>query len=282
MERYHIDLAGLHTVLQTPENIHISARLQPFLEQAQPTSDCVITVEERRALPLHSDTGSWYGLEYYDLQGGTSRIFHHHNWQQTAFAVTEMHTDGNITVGVLPEFLNYFVGSSGIFNRIGMENLLLQHHGLLLHASLIDYSGKGIAFTGPSGVGKSTQADIWKSYLGATVLNGDRAALRKKDDRWMAYGSPYAGTSGIYKKASVPLAAVVALRQAEKNRLRVLPAAEALQYIYPELSVHRWDKLFVDRVLDLALQLLADVPVYLLECVPEESAALLLKRGLAL
>ena len=50
------------------------------------------------------------------------------------------------------------------------------------------YKGKAIAFSGPSGVGKSTQAEIWKQCFQADILNGDRALLRKADQGWKAYG----------------------------------------------------------------------------------------------
>ena len=188
----------------------------------------------------------------------------------------------NIKITVLPDFAGYFSGSSGLFNRIGFENLLLQHRGVLLHASLIDYAGHGIAFTGPSGVGKSTQAQLWQTHLGAEILNGDRAALRKTESGWTAYGSPYAGTSQIYKNKNVPLDAIVVLRQSTKNFLRPMGLAEALTHIWSEISLRRWDASFVERAMELCAELLNDVPIYLLECLPEENAALVLKKGLSL
>ena len=102
------------------------------------------------------------------------------------------------------------------------------------------------------------------------------------DDGWYAYGSPYAGTSGIYCNDGAPLAAVVVLQQAAENRLRPLSAAEAFRHLYPQLSIHHWDGRFVEEATDLCLSLLEQVPVYLLECLPEADAALLLQKGLAL
>lgn len=282
MKEYHFVLAGLQTVLRTPEAVQISERLRPFLAETDRQPECIITVEQRNMLPVPSENGTWHGLEYYDRCGATVRIYHHKDVRLSAFGVTELLPDGNIVIAVLPGYLSYFAGSSGIFNRIGMENLLLQHHGLLLHASLIEYSRNGIAFTGPSGVGKSTQARLWERFLGATVINGDRAVLRKPDARWTAWGSPYAGTSGIYRNENAPLSALVVLKQAKENRLCALRPAEAMGYVYPEVSVHRWDRQFVDRAMDLMLRLLEDVPVYLLECLPAESAARLLKEELGL
>lgn len=282
MKNYYFTLAGLRTVLCVPFEISISESMQPFLCGSHQETDCTIMLRPCTHLPSFSNDGVWRGLEYYDCHQGNLRTFHCNAPQAEAFAVTQHLENGNIEIGVLPDYLSYFTGTAGIFNRIGMETLLLQHHSLLLHASLIKYKGKAIAFAGPSGVGKSTQADIWHNYLGADIINGDRATLRKEGDGWYAYGCPYAGTSGIYKNDSAPLAAIVLLEQAKENRLHRLTEAEAFRRIYQELSVHHWQRRFVAKATDLCLQLLAETPIYLLECRPEESAAELVKKGLCL
>lgn len=282
MKEYHLNLVGLRIALRTPNEISISDNLRPFLCKPHSEIDCTIELQSCLVLPSPSENGVWNGPEYYDSCTGTVRNFHCSTPDSAAFAVTQHFKNGNIQISVLPEKMHYFVGSAGIFNRINMETLLLQHFGLLLHASLIKYAGKAIAFTGPSGIGKSTQANLWHQYLDAEIINGDRAALRKDATGWTAYGCPYAGTSGIYKNASAPLAAIIVLHQAAENRLRQLTPVEAFRHIYPELSIHHWDISFVEKATDLAISLLNEVPVYELECLPEESAALLLKKGLML
>ena len=282
MHDYHLTLAGLHTLLRTPEEITISENLAPFLCAPREAPDCTIVLKVCVQLPAASENGIWHGPEYYELRDGTSCIFHYDVNKQAAFAVTQIFENGNIEIAVLPPCLSYFSGSTGIFNRIGLETLLLQRQCLLLHASLIKYKGKTIALAGPSGVGKSTQANLWHAVLGAEILNGDRAALRKAAGLWQAYGSPYAGTSGIYKNESGPLAAIVLLSQTEENSLERLSPREAFRQLYPEFTVHHWDKAFVEKATDLCLQLLAEVPVYRLSCRPEESAVTLLQKGLML
>ena len=192
-------------VLRTPGEITVSENLRPFLCEPHTMTDCTIALQVSASLPPRTETGVWRGPEYYDCQDGSMFVFHCKAPDEEAFAVTPLLKNGNVEISVLPEYLSYFSGTAGIFNRIGLETLLLQHQGLLLHASLINYAGRAIAFAGPSGVGKSTQADLWKKCLGAEIINGDRAVLRKNADHWIAYGSPYAGTSGIYKNNSAPL-----------------------------------------------------------------------------
>lgn len=282
MKNYYFTLAGLCVELRVPYEIDISENLQPFLCLKPRETDCVILLRPDAQLSAFSGEGVWHGLEYYDRHLNESRIFYCKSPHSEAFAVTRFFENGNIEINVLPDCLSYFSGTTGIFNRIGMESLLLQHFGLLLHASLIKYEDKTLAFAGPSGVGKSTQANIWQKFLGADIINGDRAVLRKNKGVWCAYGSPYAGTSGVYKNDSAPLEAIVLLEQAEENRLRRLNEAEAFSRIYQEFSVHHWQKDFVARATDLCLQLLSETPIYLLECRPDEGAAKLLKKGLCL
>ena len=282
MKKYFLEIAGLRTVLCTPDEITISDRMRPFLSSPHTRTDCVITVRSCSALSAFPESGVWHGAEFYDHCEEGSRIFHCSAPKAAAFAVTRLDGKGNITVDVLEAYLSYFQGTSGIFNRIGLETLLLRHKGLLLHASLIEYKGIALAFTGPSGVGKSTQADLWRRCAGAHILNGDRAALRKLPHGWQAYGSPHAGSSGIYINGSAPLKALIVLRQGKENNLQPLGYTEALHCLYQELTVHHWERDFVAAATDLCLDLLENIPVYRLECRPEDSSVQLLKEGLRL
>lgn len=281
MMEYNFDLAGLGVTLKTPEPIQISQNLQPFVSAVPKTADCTITIRYA-ALPQPGKAGTWHGPQYYETAENCRRIFHCKGVASVPMAVTEFGKDQHIQITVHPDYPGYFSGTSGVLHHIGFENLLLQHKGLLLHASLIKYAQKGIAFTGPSGVGKSTQAALWESAYGAAILNGDRAALRKTESGWVAYGAPFAGTSGIYKNESAPLSAVVVLRQAEQNHLRRLTGREALLALWPEISACRWDERFVEDTTSLCAELLTDIPVYELECLPDISAAACLMEGLSL
>ena len=170
--------------------------------------------------------------------------------------------------------------SRQLFNILGMESIFLLNKTFILHASFIRWEGNGILFSAPSGYGKSTQASLWQEYEKAEILNGDRAALRMKGDEWHAYGMPYAGTSGIYRNESAPVKIVFVIRKAEKNSIRKLPLPEALRYLYPEVTVHRWDKEFVNTIMDYLICFATQVPIYMLECLPEKSAVELAKTVL--
>lgn len=278
MYDYHFELAGLHAVLRTQETLRVADRLRPFFMDAESPVDCAITVESWETLPDMPPAAVKNGQEYYHRQGDVLRIFHCDG--EKHFAVTELE-GGNVRIFVLSGYEDRFSGTTGILNRIGMENLLLGWDGILLHAAFIQYKNKGILFTGPSGIGKSTQAALWEQHLGAEIINGDRAVLRKAGI-WTAYGSPYAGSSGIYRRENAPVCAIVALHQGKENKLEKLSGKEALAEIYPQLAACPFDKGFMEKVTDLALALLNDVPVYRLSCLPDQSATICLQKGLGL
>ena len=152
-----------------------------------------------------------------------------------------------------------------------LSEFLIRYDAMILHSSVIDYQGKGIVFTAPSKTGKSTQAELWKAKKGAEILNGDRTILRRSD-RYLAYGSPYAGSSGIIQNKKVELTAIVVLRQAKRNSIQRLPMKEAYLCLLSEFSVSGWDKKVLGKQSEWILQLLQQVPVYRLDCLPNEEA----------
>ena len=194
-----------------------------------------------------------------------------------AFVSRETVRSGILRCEYLPGKEKYMDYSRNLITLMDIEATLLDFGGLILHSSLVSWNSGGIVFSAPSGTGKSTQAELWEKYLGADILNGDRSGIRKTDGIWRAYGLPYAGTSGIYRNESVPLKALVALRQAGENRVRRIAGAEAFRYLYPETMIHRWDPDFEKRATDLLLTLISDVPVFLLECRPDREAVGILK-----
>lgn len=164
---------------------------------------------------------------------------------------------------------------------LGIERLLLQKDGFLLHASLIKYGGAGIAFSAPSGTGKSTQAELWETYREAEIINGDRAGIRRmQDGSWLAYGSPMAGSSGIVKNERVCLQAIVVLRQAKENEIERMKPSEAFKALYSETLLNKWDSDYMLKLTELLINAAKQLPVYLLKCRPEKSAVELLEKEL--
>ena len=143
---------------------------------------------------------------------------------------------------------------------------------LLLHASCVDVGGEGVVFAGFSGVGKTTQAKLWQEHLGAEIINGDKILLKEENGEAYAYGLPWKGSSEFCLNKKTKLRAVVVLRQAKENRITKLVPSASNEYFLPHIFMPAWDRKCVCNMLDTYEKLLAAVPVYLLECRPDEDA----------
>lgn len=163
-----------------------------------------------------------------------------------------------------------------------IEQILLGFGCLVLHSSHVDIRGKGIVFSAPSQTGKSTQAELWKKYAGARVLNGDRSILRKKMDQWFVYGCPMCGTSNLHLQGSEPLTNIVMLSQSTDNTVRRIHGMEAFRHIYPQITVPYWDMDYTDQVINLLNELLGEVPIWHYACTKEKKAVEVLRRTLDL
>lgn len=170
---------------------------------------------------------------------------------------------------------------SKCFDYVGLEEVLINNWRFILHSSLISTPFGGVLFSGPSGIGKSTQADLWIQHQGARLINGDRSIFHKKENRWFAYGSPYAGSSRCFVNEGIPVAAIVVLKQGETCQLERLNDAEAFRYLYSETTVNVWNSGFVQRVCNLVENVVAQVPVYQFTCTPNKKAVDILYAELA-
>ena len=95
---------------------------------------------------------------------------------------------------------------------------LSTRNGLMLHSSLVDFDGKGIMFVGLSGIGKTTQAELWMKYRDAVIINGDMALIREEEAGFTGYGCPWHGSSPYCENRQVPLCGIIVLEQAKENR----------------------------------------------------------------
>ncbi|MDO4978494.1 MAG: hypothetical protein Q4E53_14690 [Eubacteriales bacterium] len=75
------------------------------------------------------------------------------------------------------------------------EKYLLQRQAFILHSCYVSYQNEGIAFTAPSGTGKSTQGALWEKYGQGEVINGDRSILQYKEGKWYIHSLPFCGSS---------------------------------------------------------------------------------------
>ena len=278
---YYYEIAGIHIRCEIPFPLTITSESAPFLiSECQP--DLVFQFVPVAAVDLPATGGIWMVNTCYHTNEQGYTTYHCPIRGKLPYSRIswEKDTPGLLRceyVSGMEHMLSY---SRNLVELLELESLLLRNDGLLLHASFVRWEGSGILFSAPPGTGKSTQAALWERYAGAEVINGDRTALRFQKGAWVAWGLPYAGTSGIYRNDSAPVAAIVVLRQAKENRISAISPSEAMRFLYPELTIHRWDSGFVSKAVDLFLNLTCRVPVYLLECLPDAGAVETLRERL--
>ena len=166
------------------------------------------------------------------------------------------------------------------FSVCSFHRQLLTREACILHASYVDIGGEALLFTGPSGVGKSTQAQLWVENEGAQVINGDRALLRKIDGRWHVFGYPTCGTSGICINRTLPLRGIVSLAQGPMNRAQMLSPAAAVRTLAAAMEFYPWAQDEFDMVLNISSRIAADNGVMRLVCTPDKDAVTALKQFL--
>lgn len=261
--------------LAAPFEIRVGVESRPFFTENSSDYDVSVVFRPVDKLPDSPDGGIWEMDMYYTFLDGSPAIFVRNRPDEQPYALFH-HQKDEIACLYLRYSEKWIRDTNGILNHVGLEKILLDNQAFLLHSSFIRYRGRGILFSAPSGTGKSTQADLWEKFRGSDTLNGDRAGVRCIDGAWTAFGMPFAGTSGIYRNESAPLTAIVTLAQGPENVIRRLRPMEAVRKLLPECSCRRWDPAFMNGMLDLLLQLVSQVPVYHLECRPDEGAVNLL------
>ena len=173
--------------------------------------------------------------------------------------------------GLTEEQMNY-LEAGWIFYRY-----LLGFDGFYLHASAVTLGGRAYLFSAPSGTGKSTHTRMWQQTFGddAKVFNDDKPALRRVDGVWRAYGTPFCGKDHININMNAPLGAICFLKQANHNKIRRLTSAEAVQNILTQTFNRFKNPERLDIMARLVEDVVLKIPVFELECLPDEQAAML-------
>lgn len=260
--RYDLIIAGLHFRICSPFFLNLPEYFRPFLvtEVFPAEPDVNINVE---AEDLQNDER---------LKGSVIRSFY---WDhgKSIYRLESKLKPGLITLVIPQEFRERFAQNANWLLYLALERPLLHYGRLILHASAVIYHERAYLFTAPSGGGKSTQAKIWEQTLHAQVINGDKVVLHNNGSDLIAYGSPIAGTSGIYRNICAPVAAIVQLEKGLENTITPLTMRDRYLLLYGEAVKSDWDANFNRSLLQLAASYLQRTEYVQLRCVPDHSAA---------
>ncbi|MDR0510221.1 MAG: hypothetical protein LBH06_03925 [Rikenellaceae bacterium] len=246
--------------------------------EANPACDPVMTMFTGCDIaPLPAET--LYGIEVEGVRSVLERYDGGHQFRMfrssgagtgTEFIFRKPLDDGRIVAGPIADPAMFHFGLWMAFN-MALAPLRIT----AVHSSTIVYRQRAVLFLGESGVGKSTHTRLWLNNVeGSWLLNDDSPFIAAGPEGCFAHGSPWSGKTPCYNDVLVPIAAVVRLSQAPRNRLYRLSPVEAFGALYPSVPpAFGYDPQFTDHACRLISDVIETVPLYRLECLPEPSAA---------
>ena len=199
----------------------------------------------------------------------------------TVAVTEEMIADERERAGTLPDGVTAGYLESLAAARL-ISHRLSDYAAFLFHAAVIEYRGEAIAFTAPSGTGKSTHIKNWKRAFGADVdvVNGDKPILRFSPDGTLtAFGTPWSGKEGWSRNVGRPLKAVVFLERGKENRVAPLSPADAALPLMNQILLEN-DPKTVGETLSLADRMLNTVGLFRLACTPDVESAVVAKEAI--
>lgn len=281
--RYCLSIADIVVTMEIDHPLIENKEFIPFLIE-ETTADIYARFQKiEQQIEIKDNilfTGESYKIAK-DINGDIIKYFYENTEDPVCYAKAIYDTrNGCIQVDYLEPYIRCVSEIQNCFFHLGFEAFLLDRKKMCLHAACIDTRLGGILFSGVSGIGKSTQAELWCKHMQARQINGDRPILSKESQGWKAWGSPYAGSSKCHLNESCKIVAIVMLRQGKSCFIRRLTLTEAFRSVWSGLTIRAWDDEYVQNAISLAIELVTQIPVFEFTCTPDEQAAYFLEEAL--
>lgn len=159
-----------------------------------------------------------------------------------------------------------------LFNRFLFQHTFINNHGLIIHAAGGSIYGKGLVFPAISGTGKSTLSHLLLPFPENQLYSEERIIMRRMNDDWHLWGTPWKGSGSIIRNESTPLSALVFLRQAPTTKISELSPSVALRRLLEVVSIPWYDQKWTNKGLVVCESLLREIPAFELAFRPDQSA----------
>ena len=143
--------------------------------------------------------------------------------------------------------------------RVMFATLLPRSGGLLIHGCGLRHAAVGVVFPGQSGAGKTTLAR--KAPDADDVLSDEIVAVRKLEDGWRVFGTPFWGdfARGGISMRSWPLRTVAFLTQTREVEMTPITSSDATLRLLGCFMSFAMDPETIQRTLAVAIRLCAEV-----------------------
>ncbi|NIM95877.1 MAG: hypothetical protein GTO18_19430 [Anaerolineales bacterium] len=295
----HLEIAGVF-ISTTPSNVTITELdpiYQPFRKEENGSSkkaDINIELEVGKLPPtsqlpkmLESDQ-SWSMFrdgDDYVLTSAPSPPSFEQRWQARFNPECT-----RVTVYCNDAYVEEVKGSATIMNPVQypLDQLLMMYHmaqrdGALVHAAGIKLHGKGLIFPGRSGAGKSTLSRQFpEGSDDLLLLSDDRVMVRKVDDGYTVFGTPWPGEAGIARNESSSLAGILFISHAPANEIHEIDPKDALAWLLPVVSIPWFDAEVMPKLLEFCEALVTNIPTYELQFQPSVEVARIIEEYFSL
>ncbi len=270
MTTRHYNVAGhTFTVSGSAELFELMGRrYEPF--ECEGSEPLFTLTEDSGAVPEY--------MKVYRIEGDRTTVIHGHTASgNDVFEFTRRRTKSE---GCLICSKDHREGrlilTRRIYNTIFNDALMMLYalatagkDTLLFHAVVVSCAGKGYLFLGPSGEGKSTHARLWLEHVEGTELVSDDFPVVRDG---VVYGSPWSPITPCYRNVSYPIGGIVVLSQAPYNKIHRLSGLEAYMNLFVSAS-KGFDTRNADGLHQTEERLASTIPMWHLECLPDEAAA---------
>lgn len=275
-------VAGFVFAIEAPHDYFDTlANFKPFrIDETEETKLFIIRIADNDWPSL-----STYSLTYTDRSDeDMPRIEVYKTGQEWLFAISQFRDSESVAIMhcsedfkenklyIQPQYIRFAIDNAAMLLFAFCTTAL---RTLLFHSSVTVREGKAYMFLGHSGTGKSTHSRQWmKAFSDAWLLNDDNPIVRLlPDGTAQVYGSPWSGKTPCYKSQEAPVQAIVQLAQAPQNSIEKLRMVQAYPHILSSISGLKTTPYMMDDLYESIAALLEEVPVYKLDCLPNEQAA---------
>lgn len=140
-------------------------------------------------------------------------------------------------------------------DQLLLIHLAALHQGVLVHGCGALLNGRGLLFIGSSGAGKSTIGALLHNYRDALILSDDRVMIRKKNDGWYLYGTPWQGTLPLFSAQRARLTRIFFLKKAKINKISPLSGLGVARRLVNFSFLPYWLKPYMEKTLSTVFSL---------------------------
>ncbi len=148
------------------------------------------------------------------------------NSKETSVQLEEKFLRTKLTISGSPYFFYPLI--SHLVQRI-FVNLFYLHGDFVLHASAVESHGRAYIFTGLSGAGKTTIANMSQHLYGLRVLADNQVFLRLKEGKCVMYPFPFDSFHKGTTARELPVGGIYILSQSDRHKVERLAFPEMLE-----------------------------------------------------